>query len=297
VGNGAPVVSVVVPTHNRGELLRESVECMLAQDYPSFEAVYVNDGATDETAVLLDEYAAAHPERLRVLHIDNSGPGPARNAGVRLARGELLLFTDDDVLTPPDWITGMAAVYRMRGSDALCGGVDAVSTVGRVERYLHLRNRARFGDHAKPVKAAPMMNFMVSRKAFEETGGFLDEPLSAAEDWEFCLRFRRQGRTVFYDPAVKVRHRYQEHWDAAVRRMRDAGRLGAYIWWRQGGHVMAYTVYATLRFATCPFWAPLRYPIELWSTAWYMEAAFWYARLRAYFRSFRQPWQAIRDAP
>ncbi|MCP4641304.1 MAG: glycosyltransferase family 2 protein, partial [bacterium] len=92
MGNGTPHVSVVVATHNRGAILRENVNSVLAQDFDDYEVVYANDDSTDDTAEVL----ASFGDRVRVVQGAWHAPGPARNAGVDKARGRLLLFTDDD---------------------------------------------------------------------------------------------------------------------------------------------------------------------------------------------------------
>lgn len=93
----APLVSVVIPTYNRAELLRQAVDSVLGQTYRPIELIVVDDGSTDRTPALLEQYAG----RLRVLRQHNQGGTAARNAGARAATGEFITFLDhDDVMLP-----------------------------------------------------------------------------------------------------------------------------------------------------------------------------------------------------
>ncbi len=271
-------ISVIVPTYNRGALLREHIASVLNQPDTAYEAIYVDDGSTDDTPEVLASYGG----RLRVLRTKNAGPGPARNAGAREAQGTLLLFTDDDTVVPSDWVARMAESFARHGGEALSGGFTPHSLATPVERYLHHRMRAVFADEAKDVSAAPMMNFMVSRRLFEEVGGFSTARLAAAEDWEFCLRLRQQGVRIAYDPSVCVSHRYQSDRAGAIRRIRAAGADGLRACAKHHGSVAAYTAYSLLRFAACPFWLPRYYPMELYRLALRMEREFMRARLAAF---------------
>lgn len=112
-----PRVSVIVPVYNPGRYLHACVDALLAQTLPveDFEAIFVNDGSSDESPAYLDEVAAAHPH-LRVLHQDNSGwPGQPRNVGIDAARGRYVFFCDHD-----DWL----------GPEALLRLVDFADAVG-----------------------------------------------------------------------------------------------------------------------------------------------------------------------
>ncbi len=271
-------VSVIVPTYNRGDLLRERIDSVLNQSGAPYEAIYVDDGSTDDTPEVLASYGS----RLRVIRTENAGPGPARNAGAREARGTLLLFTDDDTVVPSDWVARMAESYARHGREALSGGFTPHSLATPIERYLHYRMRTVLAEEAKDVSAAPMMNFMISRRLFEEVGGFSTARLSAAEDWEFCLRLRQQCVRIAYDPSVCVRHRYQSGRAAAVRRIRAAGADGLRACATHYGSVTAYTAYSLLRFLSCPFWLPRHYPVDLYGLALRMESEFIRARLAAF---------------
>jgi glycosyltransferase involved in cell wall biosynthesis len=94
-------ISVVVPVYNPGTYIDDCIRSLVDQTLPQdeYEAIFVDDGSTDGTGARLDELAAAH-RHVRVLHIPNSGwPGRPRNLGMDMARGEFVLFADND-----DWL-------------------------------------------------------------------------------------------------------------------------------------------------------------------------------------------------
>jgi glycosyltransferase involved in cell wall biosynthesis len=99
VGNGHPLVSVIIPTYNRGRFLREAVDSVVRQTMPAWELIVVDDGSTDDSPAQID---ALHDARIRVVGIAHSGsPAHARNVGIGLARGEWIAFLDsDDVWLP-----------------------------------------------------------------------------------------------------------------------------------------------------------------------------------------------------
>jgi hypothetical protein len=92
-----PLVSVIIPTYNRSKLLQLAVESVLAQTYPAIELIVVDDGSTDDTPAMLEQYAG----RIVYIRQANRGGTAARNTGIRAARGEYLSFLDhDDMLMP-----------------------------------------------------------------------------------------------------------------------------------------------------------------------------------------------------
>mgnify|MGYP003547343515 CR=1 FL=1 len=277
-------VSVIVPTHNRAASLRDHIERVMAQTYTDYEVIYVNDASTDESSAALAECVSQYPGRLHVVNANCGAPGPARNAGASAARGELLMFTDDDVIVPKDWVEKMVAGFDGHNGAAVCGGIAAVAMRSDVARYLHYRVVGSLGKAAGPIDAAPMMNFIVSREAFTNIGGFLDARLRAAEDWEFCRRLRNSGVDIVFDPSVEVQHNYQPDMGPAQRRMREAGAAGVYIWMQHHRGAFLYTMYSLIRCALSPFWIPFRYPIGLYALAVHMEYVFAEARLIAYLR-------------
>lgn len=93
-----PKLSVIVPVYNTEKYLRECIDSILAQTFRDFELILVNDGSTDGSGAICDEYAAKDP-RIQVIHQENGGATVARRSGVRIAQGEYVTFVDSD-----DWI-------------------------------------------------------------------------------------------------------------------------------------------------------------------------------------------------
>lgn len=92
----AAQVSVVVPTRDRPQLLERAIEAVLAQDYPALELIIVDDGSGPETARIIAQAKEKDPRVRTVRHETGRGAAAARNTGARLARGDYLLFEDDD---------------------------------------------------------------------------------------------------------------------------------------------------------------------------------------------------------
>jgi poly(ribitol-phosphate) beta-N-acetylglucosaminyltransferase len=138
----APKVSVVVPVYNPGRDIDDCIESLLNQSLPAdeYEAIFVDDGSTDETPARLDALAAEHPH-VRVEHIPNSGwPGRPRNVGIEMARGEYVLFVDNDDYIGTEALERMHAMARADDADIVIGKV--VGHGKSVPRNLFRENRS-----------------------------------------------------------------------------------------------------------------------------------------------------------
>lgn len=95
------LVSTIIPVYNRPQLLQEAAASVLSQTYRPIEVIIVDDGSTDDTGKIADNLALEHPEKIRIIHQENTGPGLAREAGRQLAKGEFIQYLDsDDILLP-----------------------------------------------------------------------------------------------------------------------------------------------------------------------------------------------------
>jgi glycosyltransferase involved in cell wall biosynthesis len=107
----ADLVSTIIPVYNRPAMLREAVESVLNQTHRPIEVIIVDDGSTDETPRIAEALAKERPGEVHFLRQRNAGPGPAREAGRRMARGEFLQYLDsDDRLWPRKFADQVAAL-------------------------------------------------------------------------------------------------------------------------------------------------------------------------------------------
>ncbi len=221
-------ISVVVPVYNPGEYIEPCIRSILGQTMSAdrYEAIFVDDGSTDETPARLDALAREHPN-VRVFHQPNSGwPGRPRNVGIDAARGEFVFFCDQD-----DWL-GEEALERMyematrNDSDVL---VPKMAGHGRrVPRMLFVRNR----DHAT-LDDTPLIDGLTPHKLFrkdflDEHGIRFPEGRRRLEDHPFVLRsyFLARSISVLGDYVCYYHTRRPDLENAGLRRLDPAGYYG-----------------------------------------------------------------------
>lgn len=113
------VISVVVPVYNVADYLPACLDSILSQDYDALEVILIDDGSTDASGAICDDYAA-RDSRVRVIHQKNGGAAAAKNAGLRAAGGEYLSFVDSDDYLEPGAYAYMTDLLRQTGADMGC---------------------------------------------------------------------------------------------------------------------------------------------------------------------------------
>lgn len=91
-----PKISVVVPVYNTEKYLKKCLESIIKQTYQDFEVIIVNDGSTDNSQKIIDEYIGKYQNRIKCINKENGGLSSARNAGIEVARGSYIIFVDSD---------------------------------------------------------------------------------------------------------------------------------------------------------------------------------------------------------
>ncbi len=132
------MVSVVVPIFNAEAFLRRALNSILSQTHKDWEAILVDDGSTDGSGRIAEEYAQ-RDMRFKVIHKENSGQSDARNLGMQHIAGEYLLFLDADDFLHPQLMSLCLEAIQRDGSDIVCFTYDhAYRTMGLVKQFLHL---------------------------------------------------------------------------------------------------------------------------------------------------------------
>jgi glycosyltransferase involved in cell wall biosynthesis len=205
---GGPLVSVIVPCFNQGSLLRQTLESVRRQTYPHWECIVVDDGSTDTTEQVSNEYARSDA-RFRCVRQANQGSSAARNEGLRLAVGDLIQFLDaDDLLEPEKLQIQVASLADAPPrSVALCDyryghgpGASETLRIGELDRprfngtdpLLELIERWET-DLSIAVSA-----FVFDASLFREPALQFDASLPTHEDWDCWLRIFGSGVHVVH---------------------------------------------------------------------------------------------------
>ncbi|MFM8283686.1 MAG: glycosyltransferase family 2 protein [Planctomycetaceae bacterium] len=205
--------SVIIPTFNRPRGLEACLDALAEQTVlsGSFDVVVVDDGS--ETPLALDPGRWAAKFDLTLLRQHNTGPAAARNRGVAESCGELLAFTDDDCLPAPTWLEKLVAAVREH-PEALVGG----STVNGLKDDLFAETSQlivemvyqHFNRDPADAYFLASNNMGCHRKAFLAVGGFDRRFRAAAEDREFCDRWRMAGRRLWWIRDAVIEHRHAQ---------------------------------------------------------------------------------------
>jgi len=182
-----PLVSIVVPTYNRAALLGETLDSLLAQEYPRVELIVVDDGSTDATAEVIARYAARAPERFRAVRQENGGQSAAVNHGFALARGEFVMMISSDDPQPPGLVAPLVAAL-LDAPDVVLVYPDweMIDDEGRYLQSLETRDYD-FAEMVRWHECVLGPGAMVRRSRLDEIGGW-NIRLRYAPDYEWYLR-------------------------------------------------------------------------------------------------------------
>ncbi|MEN6641921.1 MAG: glycosyltransferase [Armatimonadia bacterium] len=215
----SPLFSVIIPTYNRRVHLEAAVKTILKQDYDSFEVVVVNNNCTDGSGELLDEMALAD-SRLRHVHEPVQGLNPARNTGLKEARGEIVAYFDDDELAPTSWLSNLAGCYEATGATGVGGSYRSIwdgappRWLQNSECFKEMLGVCTFSRKREQAEWLVGGNCSYRREALEEVGGFGSfvgyvGGKSSADGADVALGYRlgRAGHELWYEPEAYVFHK------------------------------------------------------------------------------------------
>jgi GT2 family glycosyltransferase len=228
-----PVISVIMPTYNRGDMLAGALESLVSQVIApdvSFELVVVDNASTDGTKDVVQEAARTSRVPVRYCYHPVPGPAPARNRGIAEAHGQWLAFFDDDELADENWLQQLYTC-ALENHASIVGGAmhldlpaDVLQRLGSFVRTTLLREINYYPKvQCYDRKRLPgTNNALVARQVFETVGCFENSKIGAGSDSDFFLRARHAGIDLWYTPYAIVRHRVAENrlttdyfrWDA-----------------------------------------------------------------------------------
>lgn len=204
-------VSVIVPVHNAGSYLSRCIESVLSQSYTDFELLLIDDGSTDGSKTVCDDYAAID-SRIRVYHKVNGGVSSARNKGLDEAKGDYIIFIDADDYVNPGYIEHLMnsdSDLVITGAQRFNARNDSIAPLSTSSFSIE-----DFPNHWNTETGINIIYCLPFAKRFRssiiQTNGIrFDENLFYSEDMLFIMRYLIHSNTCFELPSLDYMYRIE----------------------------------------------------------------------------------------
>lgn len=175
-----PAISVIIPVYNAQKGIHRCLDSLFEQTFQDFELLLLNDGSTDQSLDILDEYASQN-EQIKVINKENEGVAKTRNLGISLAQGEYIVFIDNDDFIAPDYLESFYQAIHNGHQDIVLGGYKRVNQDNKILFQQDLKE----SEWAKYIIVAPWARIYRSSFLKQNQIAFFDYPIG--EDVIFSL--------------------------------------------------------------------------------------------------------------
>ncbi len=210
-----PVISVVVPVYNLSVFLPRCFESLLMQTLDNYEIILVDDGSTDISGTLCDQYESEHKKFVRCIHKCNGGLSSARNMGIDAAKGKYIIFPDPDDWVEPDYLEKLMLLQEREASDLVCTGHYIEFDSGGIQANLGQKYQIMSRKEAQlSLLSSNGMSGFAWNKLYHldiihrEKLYFLDD-VGTTEDLDFSFRYLQYCSRVCFAPDIRTYHYYQ----------------------------------------------------------------------------------------
>lgn len=192
---GQPLVSIILPTYNRQEMLVNAIKSILNQNYKNIELIIVNDSSTDNTREIVKKIK---DERLLYFEKKNGGPASARNFGIKKARGKYIAFCDDDDIFLPGKLKHQITFLEQNSHFAFCYTNGIIVQNGKHRKFLPRLTQNTLIALLFENSQILTPTVVVKTKVVKNIGGF-DESIPFCEDYDLWLRVAQKYPFDFID--------------------------------------------------------------------------------------------------
>ncbi len=203
---GNSKVSVIIPTYNQADLLSRAIQSVLNQTFKDFELIIVDDGSTDNTKKVVEQFQRQDP-RIKYIWQENSGgPAKPKNTGIKHAKGEYIAFLDHDDEWLPEKLERQIELFRNSDRKNLgfvgCNVLD-VDNNKIIRSYKISKTRNTLKRLLKECFIHSSSSVIIKRSVIKEIGLF-DENFKVSDDWDMWIRLAKKYSFDFIDkPLVK----------------------------------------------------------------------------------------------
>lgn len=212
-----PTISIVIPCYNRQDFIGEALESALHQAHADLEVVVVDDGSTDASAAVVETF-----HHVTLIRQENAGVSVARNNGLKVSRGELVVFLDSDDRLAADALSAVAPLFAQDRALAMAFGGNRIID----------RSGALIGANLQPMRyfdywdvlegMTPSPSQCMFRRSALELAGAFNPSIALSEDWDLYLRLARIGKILCHGQVVADYRTHPGQTRAPARALRSA---------------------------------------------------------------------------
>jgi len=224
-----PKISVVICAYNAERTMRACLESLRTLRYPQYEVIVVNDGSTDRTLEIAQQFPEA-----RIISQENKGLSAARNVGIDAATGDIVAFTDSDCVVDPDWLTYLAYSF-VNGGFVAVGGPNlpppeesrtAACVAASPGGPTHVLLNDQVAEHI------PGCNMAFRKDVLQRVGGFDAVFRAAGDDVDLCWRLQNDGHVIGFSAAAMVWHFRRNTVTAYIKQQMGYGAAEALLYFK-----------------------------------------------------------------
>lgn len=205
------LVTVIMPVYNREKYLAEAIDSVLCQTYNNFELIIIDDGSTDRSLSIAENYQSVNNARIRIIKQANQGPSVARNNAIKVAKGELIGFIDsDDKWTVDKLEMQVKLISNLPSASFVYSGYSLMNEQGEITREC-LPDKSMEGQIYKKLwtKNNNMSGGTVLVRTETITKiGLFDEDLEGGENFDLRVRLSKMGPVYFVNKSL---YYYRKH--------------------------------------------------------------------------------------
>ena len=224
-------LSIIICTFNRCESLKDVLNSLFEQkslENLFYEIIVIDNNSQDETKKMVDEFIPQFNEKLRYVFEQQQGLSFARNRGIRESRGEILVFTDDDVILDSDWIKNIKFTFDTYSADCVFGKIILLWPEKNLPKWLAIDRRLwsvlgnlDYGDTLRTISSPKEdffgANFAIKKDFLQEMGGFninlgvKGNKHYLSEETDVFLKLLKNQKKILYNPLVIIYHKVSKN--------------------------------------------------------------------------------------